>query len=145
MKKILSTSLIVLCLSGCIGYGNGIMSYAINGSSSKDRNFTQEELDKIEVFFGVNTKPSQPYIQLSYLEATGEHGASMDDLIQLLKREAAKYGADAIIEVSRISEAREVGTVVMTEGNYTYDAMVLTGIAIKYTENAKKLDGNSGN
>lgn len=144
MKKVLSASLIVFCLSGCIGYGNGIMSYAINGSSSKDRHFTQEELDQIEVYFGINTKPTQPYTQLSYLEATGEHAASMDDLVLLLKKEAAKYGADAIIEVSRISEAREAGTVVFTEGNYVYDAMVLTGIAVKYTEKAKKL-GDTGN
>ncbi len=142
MKKILSTSLIIFCLTGCIGYGNGIMSYAINGSSSKDRNFSQEELDQIETFFGVNTKPTQPYMQLSYLEATGEEDAEMKDLVLLLKKEAAKYGADAIIEISRISEARESGTVVFTEGNYIYDAMVLTGIAVKYTEKAKRLKEN---
>lgn len=142
MKKILSTSLIVICLTGCIGYGNGIMSYAINGSSSKDREFTKKELDRIELYFGVNTKPEKPYIQLSYLEATGEDGATMEDLVLLLKKEAAKYGADAIIEITRMVETREAGTVVFTEGNYVYDAMVLSGIAIKYTERAKKLDGN---
>ena len=142
MKKILSTSLLVICLTGCIGYGNGIMSYAINGTSSKDREFTKEELERIELFFGINTKPEKPYIQLSYLEATGEHGASMDDLVLLLRKEAARYGADAIIEITRMAEAREAGTVVFTEGNYVYDAMVLSGIAIRYTEKAKKLDGN---
>lgn len=145
MKKIFSIPLLVLCLSGCVGYGNGIMSYAINGSSSQDRTFTQAELDKIEIFFGTNTKPSKTYTQVSYLEATGDEDASMEDLVLLLKKEAAKYGADAIIEVSRISQARESGTVVFTEGNYVYDAMVLTGIAIKYTEEAKKLGGNSSN
>ncbi|MFY0592252.1 hypothetical protein [Roseivirga sp.] len=66
----------------------------------------------------------------------------MDDLVQLLKKEAAKYGADAIIEITSMSEAREVGTIVITEGNYVYDAMVLSGIAIKYTFEAKKLGGN---
>ena len=142
MKKILSTSLLIICLTGCIGYGNGIMSYAINGTSSRDREFTKEELERIELFFGINTKPEKPYIQLSYLEATGEHGASMDDLVLLLRKEAARYGADAIIEITRMAEAREAGTVVFTEGNYVYDAMVLSGIAIRYTEKAKKLDGN---
>ncbi len=142
MKRILSASLILFCLSGCIGYGNGIMSYAINGSTSQDRTFTQEELDKLETYFGVNTKPTQPYAQLSYLEATGEEGATLEDLVLLLKKEAAKYGADAIIEISRMSEARESGSAVFTEGNYVYDAMVVTGIAIKYTEEAKKLKEN---
>ncbi len=134
--------LVICCLSSCIGYGNGIMSYAINGSSSKKKTFTQEELDKIEVYFGVNTKISRPYQQLSYLEATGEDGASLDDLVKLLKEEAARYGADAIIEITRMAEAREAGTIVFTEGNYVYDAMVLSGIAIKYTEKAKKLGNN---
>lgn len=137
--------LLAFCLVGCVGYGNGIMSYAINGSSSKDRNFTQAELDGIEMYFGINTKPEHTYTQLSYLEATGEEGASMDDLVLLLKKEAAKYGADAIIEITRMSEARETGAVVFAEGYTTYDAMLLTGIAVKYTDKAKALGDNSGN
>ncbi|OEK04887.1 hypothetical protein BFP71_15725 [Roseivirga misakiensis] len=118
------------------------MSYAINGSSSVDKTFTEEELNRIETYFGVNTKPDKPYKQLSYLEALGEEGSTMEELVKLLKQEAAKYGADAIIEITRMSEAREVGTAVITEGNYVYDAMLLTGIAIKYEETAKKLGGN---
>lgn len=145
MKKILPLLLLACCLVGCVGYGNGIMSYAINGSSSKDRNFTQEELDRIEIFFGINTRPKHTYTQLSYLEATGEEGASMDDLVLLLRKEAAKYGADAIIEITRLSEARESGTVVFTEGNTVYDAMILSGIAVKYTDKAKKMGEKSEN
>ena len=139
MKKTLSILLLATCLVGCVGYGNGIMSYAINGSSSKDRNFTKAELDRIEIYFGINTKPQHTYKQLSYLEATGEEGATMDDLVLLLKKEAAKYGADAIIEITRMSEARETGAVVFTEGYTTYDAMVFGGIAVKYTDKASKL------
>ncbi|MFY0592251.1 hypothetical protein [Roseivirga sp.] len=45
MKKTLSLLLISLCLTSCIGYGNGIMSYAINGSSSVEKTFTEEELN----------------------------------------------------------------------------------------------------
>ncbi|WP_141719784.1 hypothetical protein [Roseivirga misakiensis] len=142
MKKISALLLLSFCLTSCIGYGNGIMSYAINGSSSVDKTFTEEELNRIETYFGVNTKPDKPYKQLSYLEALGEEGSTMEELVKLLKQEAAKYGADAIIEITRMSEAREVGTAVITEGNYVYDAMLLTGIAIKYEETAKKLGGN---
>lgn len=145
MKKLYAAVLILCCLSSCTGYGNGIMSYAINGSSSKKKTFTQEELDKIEVYFGTNTKIHRPYQQLSYLEATGEDGTSFETLVKLLKEEAARYGADAIIEITRMSEAREAGTILFTEGNYVYDAMVLSGIAIKYTEKAKVLDSKKEN
>ena len=142
MQKTIPFLLLSLCLTGCIGYGNGIMSYAINGSSSTERTFTEAELNRIEIFFGINTKPSQPFKQLSYLEATGDEDATIDDLVLLLKKEAAKYGADAIIEITRMAEAREAGTIAFTEGNHVYDAMVLTGIAVKYTEEAKKIGGS---
>lgn len=115
-----------------------------------DINNPHEQLSGVDVYFGVNTKPKIDYIQLAYLEASGNEGISMEALVKALKEEAIKKGADAIMEINRttVNHISSSISVINKESGYkTYsnNVIVLTGIAIKYIEKPADSSNSSGN
>ena len=76
----------------------------------------------------------RPFKQIGMVEVVGERQADNQKLLAYLKDTALKNGADAVIEVKKLFKRREEGIVAETEHADVYSASVLTGIAIKYTD-----------
>ncbi|MBN1984228.1 MAG: hypothetical protein JW795_22060 [Chitinivibrionales bacterium] len=85
----------------------------------------------VAVYFE-NVPPPFAYEQIGLVKAVGAHRDDDRKIIDRLKYEAWKYGADAVMSVKRSTQAREEGYVLEKEEDQTrYDATLYTGVAIK--------------
>jgi hypothetical protein len=95
--------------------------------------------DPIEVYYeDANLKFAKAYDQIAMIEVKGTSGSASSQLLYEMKEKAKYLGADAIINIKQHHVAREQGEILSELLNreeskpYIYDAISLTGIAIKY-------------
>jgi uncharacterized protein YbjQ (UPF0145 family) len=138
MKIILSILLFlpVLSLLGC-SYGYTVRSEATLIGS------TYTPSASIDVFFG-EYRGSQNLEQIAFIRALGAQYSRTPELLNKLKMKAKSLGADAIIEIKTSDTKRgsgllaldliTIGSTGKKDDNDTYNAPVLSGIAVKYVE-----------
>lgn len=129
-------------LYGCM-YGYSIDSETtLIGNSYRPNNGPSYAID---VYFG-EYRGSKKYEQIAFIRALGEEYSRTPELLEELKHKANSLGADAIIEIKTSDTQRERGSIFVnllsiaaaddtTEREEdTYNAPVLSGIAVKYIE-----------
>ncbi len=132
MKQLIFFSLSIIV--GCTyGYDTMIRVTPISGNS-----YSAKTVDPEIYFEDPNLKISKPYEQISFIEVQGAAYARTDDLLKEMKLNAAKVGADAVINVKQNYITRERGVITIPSSNQPenkpekYSTISLTGIAIKY-------------
>ena len=139
MNKKLSILLLipVFSLFGC-AYG-----YSVSSETTLIGN-TYIPSEKVDVFFG-EYRGDEKLEQIAFIRALGAQYSRTPELLDKLKIKARSLGADAIIEIKTSDTERRSGLLVldlMTIGstdrrddeNDTYNAPVLSGIAVKYVK-----------
>jgi hypothetical protein len=153
MKKLALLSVILLSTTGCfslLGVDTDSNNIYDSQTEAYDINAPNQKLAEIDVYFGVNTKPKTNYIQLAYLEVSTSEGISMKEFVNILKDEAKKKGADAVMEIHKktVISITSSGSVVHKERGYrtiSDNTLILTGIAIKYIESPAAQSGAEKN
>lgn len=131
LKNYFFAAALLLVITGC-AISRNPYSKSVPVSAQITTQKADTSRQTLELYFGVQTKPEKDYSQLAFVEAIGNQYTNPQELIQLLKWEASKYGADAIIEIQKSSTGREEGYLFDEEPEVQYQAPTFTGIAIKY-------------
>ena len=139
MKFKLSLLLLVAVFSlfGC-AYGYSVSSETTLIGS------TYIPSERVDVFFG-EYRGDEKLEQIAFIRALGARYSRTPELLDKLKIKAKSLGADAIIEIKTSDTERRSGLLaldLMTIGSTdrrndeddTYNAPVLSGIAVKYVE-----------
>jgi len=124
----------LLYLFGCT-YG-----YEITSSITKISE-NQYEISAVlpEIYFDDNNlQLTEPYDQIAFIEIQGRYGSRTSELIDQIRIEGAKVGADAIIHIQHHYISRESGELLSellnpeVNSSNVYNTRAMTGIAIKY-------------
>jgi len=128
----------VLKLNGCF-YG---LSPEINVIKQDKAEFIPRD-GSLDIFWADGRAIEQAYRQIGLIEIKGDAYSSNDELLELLKKEALKIGADAVVNVklgyvTRISG--EIVTEIFTSNSRSneYISSTLTGVAVKYISHAER-------
>ena len=128
MKK--NDVIFALCLiiTGC-SYGYNI---ATDVTPITKKAYPPSNIDSVDVSFeDNNAKISRPYEQIAMIKVIGGYNSSISELLSEMKRKAAGFGADAVINVQQQNIVREKAMFALEVAN-NYNTISLTGIAIKY-------------
>ena len=131
MKTFIVLFNLVFLATGClVKYGNMQSSSFVATADSSYTNIS----GRVELFFE-GVIPEKEYEQIGYVEATGNSVSSNEEVLNFLRYEAYKNGADAVINVKKQFKGREEGYLFDDENVQYYDATVFGGTAIRYIEN----------
>lgn len=89
-------------------------------------------LEEVEVFY-VKT-PGRDYEEVAIVHAVGKQDTSDNRLVTLLRLEATKVCADAIVGIAYTTKRRPVPGRFLCEHNCDYDATDARGVAIRFAE-----------
>jgi hypothetical protein len=129
---LLTAALLYLC--GCT-YG-----YEITTSITRISENQYEISETLpEIYFDDNNQQfTGRYDQIAFIEIQGRYGSTTSELIDQIKIEGAKVGADAIIQIQHYYISRESGELLSEllnpeiNSSNVYDTRAITGIAIKF-------------
>jgi hypothetical protein len=117
-------------LSSCfVTYGDNIQkSYTLIKVDS-----TQLFKKPVLLYFD-NEEINYQYIKLGYVEVKGAENSNNQELLEHLKYEAWRNGANAIININDNFSSRQSGTYLNKESKINYDSHIFKGVAIKLNE-----------
>lgn len=130
MKNPLIVLSISIIITSCLAYGNDASSqYSVLRKESCDETPTE-----LYLFFE-GEQLDFSYEKLGLIEIQGAQYDSNQQLLALLKKEAANNCANGIIKIDQSFRDRTEGIVFASETEETYSSKVLTGIAVSIDEN----------
>ncbi len=117
-------------LSSCfVTYGDNIQK-----SYTQIKIDTNQVLKKSVLLYFDNEEIKYQYIKLGYVEVKGAENSNNQELLDHLKYEAWRNGANAIINVNDNFSSRQSGTYLNKESKINYDSHIFKGIVVKLNE-----------
>ncbi|MEN9353865.1 MAG: hypothetical protein RL318_1190 [Fibrobacterota bacterium] len=96
---------------------------------------------KVEIFFE-DMNPKHEYQQLAYLTIKGSMNSNDIDVVNRLKYEAWKIGADGVMRIKKTIEDRKYAEMFVPENDQqSYKSTVLTGVAFRYVDSTNRAAG----
>lgn len=98
---------------------------------------------ELDIYWSDGKAVEQEYRQIGFIEIKGDAYTDTNELLGLLKKEALKLGADAVVNLKQGYITRVSGEIVTeilssnTRGN-EYISATLTAVAVKYTNRAER-------
>lgn len=144
----------VLFFSSCVGYSVTTKSEPVHKSTTSKSTFAKKGWKNIPIYED-DEYLLTPYKVISKIKVTGNESAKGAKLLRKMKKEASRYGADAIIfkhemeiersQVNGLSAALNIFSIIMYQesadmdtGN-DYYALEFEAIAIKFLDKKKKV------